>query len=54
MVDCEPALSRVIFDLHSYINFTDGFPVIKKEKVWDSRQLLAICLGASWSLRSKL
>lgn len=52
MVDCEPALNRISFDLHYYINFTDGFPVIKK--VWDPRQLLAICLGASWSLGSKL
>lgn len=32
MVDCEPALSRVSFDLHYDINFTDGFPVIKKKR----------------------
>lgn len=32
MVDSEPALSCVSFDLYYYINLTDGFPLLKRKK----------------------
>ena len=56
MVDCEPALSRVIFDLHSYINFTDGFPVIKKKRggILGSSLLSALVLAGVLEVNSDL